>query len=455
VLLTVLDPSLRDTHSHHHVLNQHLARRAAAAGFGFCVWAHTKSASAEHGFGYAAQPHFRRSIYEDVPSFGEVEFEQQVQAHLADLMAWRQQADPVARVVVHSVTAAFLQGLAQFWAAAPGAIKALAVELMFRPESLAAPGVDVRQAWLRYRYALLALRDAAEQAGARLSVATSCEEFAQAFRSEVMAGSDVGPGYIEVHPQALFSREDRLLLRNKGQGGRDTPGRVRVTSSLANAAGSDVLRAMADAAVADCPASDRIDVLLFAGDPKLEKGLAWVVRVLPSLLSQHERSGASRSTQFWLHLGSNRFDQREIESLYSRVRALQAQHDDLRVLWGYVPPTVWARMLAMMDAVVIPYDPVSYRHKTSGILGECLWRLRPEARLVLSGGGWLEREVRNWKLGFATCPYDDDVALLDCIGGMDRIPMLGDPAVTQPGLWTRHFGLGNDEWLIRQVTSDR
>jgi len=122
--------------------------------------------------------------------------------------------------------------------------------------------------------------------------------------------------------------------------------------------------------------------------------------------------------------------------------------DDEPAEWA---PAEWARMLSAMDAVLLPYDPTVYLHKTSGILGECLWRLRPDARLLLTPGGWLEREARHWNLGFATCPYGDVDALLSCMHRWDSLLPLGTPAATAPALWARHFGVGNDEWMVEKL----
>lgn len=441
-MLTVLDPSLRDTFSHHHVLNTHLSRCAAKAGLGFRVVGHRKAAQAAGAFGYAVEAHFRRSIYEDAPGLDNDAHAQQVQAHAEDVAAWWTHAAPGARVVVHSATAALLSGLAHAWDANPAAVAAMVVQLMFRPESMALPGMDVSVAWSRYRHALWSLADAARQAGARLTLATSCDEFARAFDSRVADSGrqDAHDGdcdaledsrlvTIEVHPQTLFSRDDRLLLK---------------TRRLGRDAGLDVQRGAVGR-------GEPHRVLLFAGDPKLDKGLAWVVQSLPALLQRSRADGAGSGLQCWLHLGPNRFASAEIEALYQQVRLLQLEHDHLRVAWGYLAPAEWARMLSAMDAVLLPYDPTVYLHKTSGILGECLWRLRPDARLLLTPGGWLEREARHWNLGFATCPYGDVDALLSCMHRWDSLLPLGTPAATAPALWARHFGVGNDEWMVEKL----
>ena len=433
-MLTVLDPSLRDTFSHHHVLNTHLCRRAAQAGIGFQVVAHQKAVAEARPFGYPVLPHFRRSIYEDIASVEGEAHAQQVLAHREDVISFWAQAAPGARLVVHSATAAFLQGLAQAWHSNPSALASLVVQLMFRPESMAADGADVTAAWARYGHALQALNLAAHQASARLTIATSCDEFALAF-SECLCPNAAAEGVhmfpVEVHPQTMFSREERLLMR----------------------AHRRLLKHEVAGGLAEKQLLAPRRVLLFAGDPKLDKGLAWVIGSLKALLKLSRANSASSALQYFLHLGPNRFATAEIEALYAQVRALEAEHACLQVAWGHLSPTEWARMLSSMDAVLLPYDPAVYRHKTSGILGECLWRLRPDARLLVTAGSWMEREVRRWHLGFTPLPHGDTQALLSSLAQLESAPFLGEPATTEPSLWARHFGMGNDEWLVQKVLS--
>jgi hypothetical protein len=394
-------------------------------------------------------PHFRRSIYEDTPLLSDASYAEQVQAHRDDVVAIWQHADSDApnRLIVHTTTAAFLQGLADAWAQRPGGICALAVQLMFRPESMSTTNADMTRGWARYQRALRALRARADATGARLSISTSCREFARAFTAAValegppLAGKRIQRGFdIELHPHAVFSRtpsgddhvSERLaaLPRATLFGEQDDPSKV---GSL------------------EC----RIErVLLFAGDPKLDKGLAWIVEALGALLS------ANSELEYWLHLGPNRFAKPEIEVLFQKIQGLENRSQRLRVVWGYMEANHWKEMLARMDMVVLPYDPAAYRDKTSGVLGDCLRHLRPQARLLLSAGSWLAREATAWGIGHATCAYGDTAALSGLITAKGTgstapsWPSMGDPRTLSPDLWKLAFGRGNDEFLLDAVMGD-
>jgi hypothetical protein len=447
--IIVLDPSLRDRHSHHHVINLNLARCAQARSARLRVFGHRRTVIADTTFGYTVVPHFRRSIYEDTPLLSNASYAEQVLAHRDDVIGlWQHVAAEVpSRLIIHTTTAAFLQGLADAWAHRPGAIRAMAVQLMFRPESMATTGADVAHGWARYRLALRVLRERADVTGSCLSISTSCREFARAFTAAVALPGSPSVGKriqrgsdVELHPHAVFSR---------------LPFGEAEATELAAGLHRPTLPAAQDDACNLGHLEGRIErVLLFAGDPKLDKGLAWIVEALVSLLA------VDTEREYWLHLGPNRFAKPEIDALFQRIQRLKDRHERLHVVWGYMEADRWKRMLAHMDKVLLPYDPATYRHKTSGVLGDCIRHLRPQARLLLSAGSWLAREAAAWGIGHATCDYEDTVLLSQLLTGKGTAgkalswPSMGDVRTLSPDIWQRAFGRGNDEFLLDAVMGD-
>lgn len=396
--IVVLDPGLKDGRSHHHVINRHLALRAAAEKVHLTVVANRGAAAAD--FSYQVSPFFSRGIYEDSAKLGDREFAALVADHSRDLAACLQAAGPT-RLVVHTATAAFLQALAAGLSIAGSRVTAAVVQLMFHPLSLARGVTDGAVSNARYRVALERLRCAAAQHGTRLDISTSCVEFA-----DVFAGLGAGP--VGIHPYALLSRADRDAWMHRDR---------------------TEFRAEPDR---------RRRAFLYGGDLKLDKGLPWVAAALPRILR------ALPDIECVVHLGDDRFANARLALMRQQIIDMATAHSNLHLIVGHAPPATWDETIASADVLLIPYDPASYRWKTSGLFWEFLLKRREDAMIVMTRDTWMEREAIRSGIDAAVVAYGDTDALL---------PLLQRAQGRLPAAWPEiaAFGEGNDDFIFHRL----
>ena len=343
----VLDPGLKDSRTHHHAINRNLAAYAVGLTTGIRVASHRRAIAAE--FPYPVTPAFRRGMYEDSPALDAAAFAAIVDDHVQDLTRILATPAPTA-LVVHTATAAFLQALGEVLAAGGHHVGSAVIQLMFHPLGLAVGEVDPEASTARYTDAFRRLRHAERQGGTSVHLSTSCREFAQVFEG-------LGAGVVDVHPYALLAEAERMEWLQRRPATRTVAG------------------------------SARRRALLFAGDLKLDKGIAWVAAALPVLLAEHH------DVEFLVHLGDNRFADPRLDVLRQRVVELAAQWPHLQVIEGHIAPPEWDDMIASAEFLLIPYDPGAYRWKTSGIFWEALLKGRPGAVIAVTRDTWMEREA--------------------------------------------------------------
>lgn len=395
--LLILDPSLRDTHSHHHALCSAIVGTAHDAAMGARVLAHSSADPAV--FAYPVTPTFRRSIYDDTGRQDDKAFSRLVRAFVEDLLRSEEVFDG-RPVLVHSCTAAFLQALADVLSTRGAVPGVLAVQLMFHPFSFLGDAPPAERANTRYTRALSSLRAVSRRTGMALHVSASCASFARHF------GALLGET-IPVHPAvSQFAEHPRHHL----------PG------------GSP-------------------KVLLLAGDPKPEKGFCWIVDALPRLLETRP------DIEFWIHAGANRFGSVEIEEALGRLSALAGSHGNLQFASGYLDPTAWADLLSGMDAVLLPYAPSAFAHRSSGILWEAVSCLAPSARLMLCAGTWLADECRAAGIAFTPVTFNDTGALANTLRTLAERPPVGSLKTLAPAWWERCFGQSNSRYLLGALTN--
>lgn len=359
--ILVLDPSLRDTHSHHHAVNSGIATAARARGADVRVLAHESADPAL--FGYPLSSAFRRSIYDDSGAQDDTAYARLVRAFAEDLS--RIEGGFAGRaLLVHSCTAAFAQAIAEVLSTQTAPPRLLVLQLMFHPESFCRAEPRQRHADTRYTRAISALRRHSRRSGMAVHLSTSCHSFAEHF------GALLGET-IPCHP---------------------------AVSHHAHRAGA--------------PARDTLrHVLLSAGDPKAEKGFFWIVEALPRLLA------ARPDLTLWIHAGANRFGSPEIAAALARLSALGDASGQLRVLSGYLGKDEWAGLLSGMDAVVLPYSPAAFAHRSSGVFWEALSCVAPSSRLVVSRGTWMARECEDANIAFTPVTFGDGTDLEGCLRG--------------------------------------
>jgi len=397
----VLDPGLKDSRTHHHVINRHLAAYAEGLATEIRVISHRRAIAAE--FPYSVTPAFRRGVYEDSPALDTAAFAALVDDHTRDLARILATTYPTV-IVVHTATAAFLQALGATLAAGGHQVGSAVIQLMFHPLGLAVGEVDPEASMARYADAFRLLRHAEHQCGTSVHLSTSCREFAQAFEG-------LGAGVVDVHPYALLAEAERMAWLQRRPATRTVAG------------------------------SARRQALLFGGDLKLDKGIAWVAAALPTLLVEHH------DIDFLIHLGDNRFADPRLDLLRQRVVELADRWPHLKVVEGHIAPPDWDGMIALADFLLIPYDPGAYRWKTSGIFWEALFKGRPGAAIAVTKGTWMEREAVATGLDVTAVEFGNTAELSAVLrrgaGGAD-----GSGTRRLPWPW---LARGNDDYIFARL----
>jgi hypothetical protein len=398
----VLDPGLKNSRTHHHVVNRHLAAYATSRATEIHVVSHRRAIVAE--FPYPVTPAFHRGVYEDSPALDAAAFAAIVDDHIRDLTRILATPYPIA-LVVHTATAAFLQALGEALAAGGHQVGSAVIQLMFHPLGLAVGEVDPEASTARYTDAFRRLRQAERHCGTSVHLSTSCREFAQVFE-------ELGAGVVDVHPYALLAEAERMEWLQRRPATRIVAG------------------------------SARRRALLFGGDLKLDKGIGWVVAALPVLLAEHH------DVDFFVHLGDNRFADPRLDLLRQRVVELAAQCPHLKIFEGHIAPPDWDGMIASTDFLLIPYDPGAYRWKTSGMFWEALLKCRPDTAIAVTKGTWMEREAVATALDVTAVEFGNTAALSAALRrGANAADGSGTTRLLQPCL-----ARGNDDYIFERLS---
>lgn len=394
----ILDPGLRDTFTHHHSLNEMLVARAQAEHLRVEVLIHRDVRMAS--IRYPCRPTFSASLYADRADLDEAQYGVLVGHHAADFATqWAQHPRPAdCTLIVHSATAALLQGLARALEQAAQVPAALLVQLMFPPSAFAI--IDAGSiAERRYALALRAIRALGRTRGLLVRWSSATAEFAQRF-------SALSGNAVEIHPYALLAEADL-----------------------------DSRRALA----ARLPPSANLGVLLFAGDPKIEKGVAWVTGTLPKLLQRFP------DTDFTVQLGPNRFASASVQSCIERLRELAANPPRLRLIERHLDLHQWRDLLHEHRVMVLPYDPAHFHGRSSGIFWERLFWQPSGASIIVTQGSWLSRESTALGVAAEHCEFGNDFSLIQTLDRALCVPASGRPTYDLPC-----FAEGNDSFLMQQ-----
>mgnify|MGYP001810486415 CR=1 FL=1 len=143
-------------------------------------------------------------------------------------------------------------------------------------------------------------------------------------------------------------------------------------------------------------------ILLHWGDLKPGKGRREALEVVNQLLSGDGLPPSLQEAEWFFQLHSQ--DPLPKAEQASLERARQ-QVPRFRWLNERVPMERMQELLAGCDVALLAYDPVHYRHRSSGLLwcyGAARLMTRQPAAVVGRAGGWLEREARDLGLGWRT-----------------------------------------------------
>ncbi len=126
------------------------------------------------------------------------------------------------------------------------------------------------------------------------------------------------------------------------------------------------------------PAERDAPVFLFAGNGRKEKG----IRLLPEAIERYLASG--RPGRFLIQ--SINFATRDV------AERLEKMHPHVEIMGESLSGRAYFDFLARGDAVLVPYDPASYRLRTSHIFIEALGLGRP---VITTKDTWMEEELER------------------------------------------------------------
>jgi glycosyltransferase involved in cell wall biosynthesis len=161
-------------------------------------------------------------------------------------------------------------------------------------------------------------------------------------------------------------------------------------------------RVIAPHAIPLCPEhvpaqGDRRQALLYAGDMKIDKGIALLPELADRLCAKYPE------WNFLAHVNAGIGGPQALRS-YHALGELSAKHRNFVFLTGRLERNSYIEMLCSADCMIFTYDPIVYAGKSSGVLWECISLGIP---LLVPASCWLAQEAREWNVGFRTySPHD-------------------------------------------------
>ena len=328
-------------------------------------------------------------------------------------------SDPVAAWVAHSLVPFQLIALAQLLQRQPPA--QVVISLMFAPGEVfgGQPELDLQAqrqaAELNARSALAALALAARRGGHKLLLCAGSQQLIARYTPLCAAAALPPP---QLHPCVVGS--DDLFTGTWGADGTAAAGAVE-------------------------------QVLLHWGERKPDKGRELALAVLEELLRGAALPESLRQARWCFHAASRQPPPSAETELLLRAR----QHPRIRVLEGPLPRPAMLQELGHSSVVLLPYCPLAYAERSSGVLwlyGAARRAQRLPARVVGYGGGWLAAEVPA--LGLHWQPLAPNADPAAALAGMGQALQ----ATTGPALVTSYgqqvLGQYWGNWLADRLEGD-
>jgi glycosyltransferase involved in cell wall biosynthesis len=127
--------------------------------------------------------------------------------------------------------------------------------------------------------------------------------------------------------------------------------------------------------------------VLFLGDPRQEKGFHLLPALVRGLLDDYLKTGKA---QFVIQASIHHSEK---DPLLTDALAELSRHDPRHVrlvgLEGFLPPETYYRLVAECDVMLLPYRPVAYRSRSSGVFAEAVSAGKPT---VVPANTWLARQ---------------------------------------------------------------
>ena len=395
--LVILDPNLEGPAGHHLAYDLAIAREARARGEAVTIVANRRFPGTE-AEGVRVLPHFTATTYaveHQDPVTGAADdwrhFNDLLQADLALLP--RGETPPDAAVLVPTVTENHLAGFVG-WMKSFDPIEAplFLIHLMF-PSGVTvdAGGAMVVEDPLRALFYRLAER-AAREAGPEVHLFASGGQHAAEFGA--LFGRAVPP-----HP---------LPIRPEPSPARQAPARR---------------------------------ALVFAGDARIDKGVALLPALIPRLAAAHP------DWTFVAHVnGAAAWG--EAKAAAEAVAALAGTRPNVEVAAGRLSPEDYLALARGVDVALFPYDPALCRRKSSGVLWEAVSLGTP---VVVPEGTWLENEARHWGAGHVASAGHDAAAIAEAFAA--ALPRIDALAAQSAEAGKRYRAANGAAALIDQVAA--
>ncbi|MEO3474423.1 hypothetical protein AAFN86_21325 [Roseomonas sp. CAU 1739] len=395
--LVILDPNLEGEAGHHLAYDMAIAREARARGEAVTIVAHRRFAAATIE-GVRILPHFTSSTYAELhkdPVTGAMDdwrhFNDLLQAELALLP--RSEFGPADAVLVPTATENHLAGYIG-WMKGFDPLEAplFLLHLMF-PSGVAvdAAGQEVVEDRLRALFYRLADRAALEEGPPVHLFASGLQhatEFSALFRRPIPA-----------HPLPI----------------RPEPG--------------------------SAPASPPQRALLFAGDARIDKGIALLPDLIPRLAAMHP------DWRLVAHVNGNSA-WGAAKAASEALAALPASVPALDLAGGRLAPADYLALARGVGIALFPYDPVLYRRKSSGVLWETISLGTP---VVVPAGTWLENEARHWGAGHIAYATHSAEAIADAFQA--ALPRIGELRTLSAAAGVRYRAANGASALIDQIAA--
>lgn len=181
--------------------------------------------------------------------------------------------------------------------------------------------------------------------------------------------------------------------------------------------------------------------LLFAGDARLDKGIALLPALLPRLAEAHP------DWTFAAHVNAASA-WGEARAAAEALPALRVGAPNIEVAAGRLTPEAYLDVLRAARIALFPYDPALSRRKSSGVLWEAISLGLP---VVVPEGTWLEHEARHWGAGHVAYPAHSAEAIAGAFA--EALPRIATLAARSAEAGARYRAANGAGALIDQVAA--
>ena len=181
--------------------------------------------------------------------------------------------------------------------------------------------------------------------------------------------------------------------------------------------------------------------LLFAGDARIDKGVALLPALAPRLAAAHP------DWRFVAHVNAVSA-WGEARAAAEALPALCAGAPNLEIASGRLTPEAYLDLLRGVRIALFPYDPDLYRRKSSGVLWEAISLGLP---LVVPAGTWLEHEARHWGAGHVAYAAQEADSIAEAFAG--ALPGIAALAARSAEAGARYRAANGAPALIDQIAA--